>query len=230
MGVQDLQAYLEGGTVQGSCSNVDLVRIAKSMSARLVKQSQKKGGNHAPNQFSLVVDDWACGGQWNRMVMFLSQFVNSLKKANIDLIVFFNGCIEPQRMNEWIQQQQRTRLKVNQVLRHMATKGTPPPKVWWTAPVCLRTAVRMVLRHLEVTVMCTMDDHRQEVIAYCRENQLHGLLADDAEYAAFQPPRYFSARHLKLTYKIHDVIPRKEVLRRSRVGCLPCHSPWLQSS
>lgn len=46
-----------------------------------------------------------------------------------------------------------------------------------------------------------MDDHHQEVIAYCREYGFHGLLADDAEYAAFDPPRYFSSENLKLTYK-----------------------------
>lgn len=50
--------------------------------------------------------------------------------------------------------------------------------------------------------MCTMDDHHQEVIAYCREYGFHGLLADDAEYAAFDPPRYFSSEHIKLTYKV----------------------------
>lgn len=50
--------------------------------------------------------------------------------------------------------------------------------------------------------MCTMDDHHQEVIAYCREYGSHGLLADDAEYAAFDPPRYFSSEHIKLTYKV----------------------------
>lgn len=47
-----------------------------------------------------------------------------------------------------------------------------------------------------------MDDHHQEVIAYCREYGFHGLLADDAEYAAFDPPRYFSSENLKLTYKV----------------------------
>jgi hypothetical protein len=50
--------------------------------------------------------------------------------------------------------------------------------------------------------LCTMDDHHQEVIAYCRENGFHGLMADDGEYAVFDPPRYFSSEHLKLTYKV----------------------------
>lgn len=49
--------------------------------------------------------------------------------------------------------------------------------------------------------MCTVDDHHQEVIAYCRENQMFGLIAQDAEYAIFDPPRYFSAENLKLTFK-----------------------------
>lgn len=58
--------------------------------------------------------------------------------------------------------------------------------------------------------MCTMDDHRQEVIAYCREQELNGLIADDAEYAVFDPPRYFSSEQLKLTYKV-------TYLRRSKI-------------
>ena len=47
-----------------------------------------------------------------------------------------------------------------------------------------------------------MDDHHQEVIAYCRENNFSGIAADDADYAAFDPPRYFSSEQLKLTYKV----------------------------
>lgn len=62
-----------------------------------------------------IVSDWACGGQWNRMVTFLAEFVSSLQKANIDLVVFFNGCTEPQRMGEWVASQQKTRIRVNQV-------------------------------------------------------------------------------------------------------------------
>jgi hypothetical protein len=27
-------------------------------------------------------------------------------------------------------------------------------------------------------------------------------MADDGEYAVFDPPRYFSSEHLKLTYKV----------------------------
>ena len=51
-----------------------------------------------------------------------------------------------------------------------------------------------------------MDDHHQEVIAYCRENNYHGLIADDAEYVVFDAPRYFSSEQLKLTYKVCSFI------------------------
>ncbi|CAB0010324.1 unnamed protein product, partial [Nesidiocoris tenuis] len=227
MGIQDLQAYLESGDVEGSCVGVDLVRIARSQSMSRanqvvqppVKPHSKKASvpaaisNGPP--FSLVIDaeccldrlyggffsDWVCGGQWNRVTTFLGQFISSLKASNIELAVFFNGCTEPQRTDEWIAEQLRRRAKISQVLRHLVNKGTPPPKVWWTPPSCLKPTLRLVLRNLSVPVFVTMDDHKQEVIAYCRENGCHALVADDGEYIAFNPPRYFSARHLKLTYK-----------------------------
>lgn len=214
MGIQDLQTFLESSQVEGSCVGVDLVRIARTQAQKWIKQIQKKPLN-GNGKFSLVVDaeccldrlyggyfsDWVCGGQWNRVTAFLGQFVNSLHLANIELTVFFNGCTQGQRAREWVEEQLKARYKISMVLRHLSNKGTPPPKVWWTPPSCLRPTLRMVLRNLNVPVIVTMDDHKQEVIAYCRENQCHGIVADDAEYIAFDPPRYFSARHLKLTYK-----------------------------
>ncbi|KAJ9598879.1 hypothetical protein L9F63_026589 [Diploptera punctata] len=220
MGVQDLQSFLEGPNVTGGSVPVDLLRIARGVAQRHARQQQRGGKNagsqhSATNKLSLVVDgeccldrlyggyfsDWACGGQWNRMVQFLAVLIQTVQVSHIELAVFFNGSLEQQRMTEWIASQQEVRKKINQVLKHINTKGTPPPKVWWTAPVCLRTCLRMALRHLNVSVLCTMDDHHQEVIAYCRENGFHGLMADDGEYAIFDPPRYFSSEHLKLTYK-----------------------------
>ncbi|XP_042870963.1 constitutive coactivator of PPAR-gamma-like protein 1 isoform X2 [Penaeus japonicus] len=145
--------------------------------------------------------DWVCGGQWNRMVQFLAVLIQTVQSNNIELAVFFNGALEQQRLNEWSRSQIALRRNVNSVLKHVTVKGTPPPKVWWVAPVGLRTCLRMALRHLNIQVLCTMDDHHQEVIAFCRENNYHGLMAEDAEYIIFDPPRYFSSHQLKLTYK-----------------------------
>ncbi|KAL1116810.1 hypothetical protein AAG570_005280 [Ranatra chinensis] len=177
MGIRDLQNFLESCQVEGSCVGVDLVRIARTAAQKWAKQIYKKGP-HGSAKFSLVVDaeccldrlyggffsDWVCGGQWNRVTTFLGQFVSSLNVASIEIVVFFNGCTEQSRTQEWIQAQLRNRHKISQVLRHLNNKGTPPPKVWWTPPCCLRPTLRMVLRNLNVPVVVTMDDHKQEVI------------------------------------------------------------------
>ncbi|KAI4461927.1 constitutive coactivator of peroxisome proliferator-activated receptor gamma [Holotrichia oblita] len=215
MGIQDLQAFLESTALEGGAVSVDLLKIARNVTQRQQPQHAARKIRPIGNKLKLIVDaencldrlyggyfsDWACGGQWNRMLQFLTLLMHSIERGNIELAVVLNGTIEKSRMSEWIQEQASVRQKVGMVLKHINTKATPPPKIWWTPPTCLRTALRMALRHLDITVMCTMDDHHQEVIAYCREYGFHGLLADDAEYAAFDPPRYFSSEHIKLTYK-----------------------------
>ncbi|XP_074029508.1 constitutive coactivator of PPAR-gamma-like protein 1 homolog [Leptinotarsa decemlineata] len=215
MGISDLQTFLESPTLEGGAVSVDLLKIARNVTQRQQPHNANRKIRPIGNKLKLIIDaencldrlyggyfsDWACGGQWNRMVQFLSLLTTAIEHGSIELAVVFNGTIEQCRMNEWIAEQANIRQRVGMVLKHINTKATPPPKIWWTAPTCLNSALRMALRHLGVTVMCTMDDHHQEVIAYCREYGFHGLLADDAEYAVFDPPRYFSSENLKLTYK-----------------------------
>ncbi|KAK3851415.1 hypothetical protein Pcinc_041934 [Petrolisthes cinctipes] len=214
MVIQDLQRFLES-QVPGACVPVDLLKIAKSVGVRRGNQRGMPRGGYGPAPLTLVVDgeycldrlyggffsDWVCGGQWNRMVQFLAVLMQTVQNNNIELAVFFNGALEQQRLSEWARRETALRKNVNSVLKHVTVKGTPPPKVWWVAPVGLRTCLRMALRHLNIQVLCTMDDHHQEVIAFCRENNYHGLMAEDAEYIIFDPPRYFSSHQLKLTYK-----------------------------
>ncbi len=38
-------------------------------------------------------------------------------------------------------------------------------------------------------------------MSFCWENGYHGIMADDAEYAVVNPPRYFSAKSLKMTFQ-----------------------------
>lgn len=59
--------------------------------------------------------DWVCGGQWNRMVSFIQQLVTTLRGSSIEVVVFFNGAIEPQRLNEWIAFQRDEYKKSQQV-------------------------------------------------------------------------------------------------------------------
>jgi hypothetical protein len=87
------------------------------------------------------------------MVQFLAILIQHMQAGGIELVVFFNGSFESGRMTQWAAAQQNTRRNVASVLRHLGGKGTPPPKVWWVPPVCLRTCLRMALRHLNVTVV-----------------------------------------------------------------------------
>ncbi|KAF7387471.1 hypothetical protein HZH68_013148 [Vespula germanica] len=215
MGIQDLQAFLDSNCIPGGSVSVDLLKIARTVTQRQRNRLSKVLSPHSTTKLRLVLDgeccldrlyggyfsDWACGGQWNRMVQFLAVLIQATEMSGLELAVFFNGCFEASRRADWVQNQLQVRIKVNNVIKHITTKGTPPPKIWWTPPVCLRTSLRMALRYFNVAVLCSMDDHHQEVIAYCRENNFNGLIADDAEYAAFDPPRYFSSEQLKLTYK-----------------------------
>ncbi len=49
------------------------------------------------------------------MANFIRDLVKHLNNANIELIVFFNGAIEPQRMDEWIANQKEDYVKTQQV-------------------------------------------------------------------------------------------------------------------
>lgn len=212
MKVHTLQSFVDGGHIEGVSESVDLLHIARNFQGPRPKQNKIP---KPPKRLSLVLDaeccldrlyggffsDWICGGQWNRMLQFLHQLISCCQKGNIDLTVAFNGAFEQQRLTEWVQLQERNRQNINSVFRHIQNKGTPPPKVWWVPPVCLTTALRLALRYYNVPVICSMDDHHQEVLAYCRENSLAAIMGDDTEYLVFDPPLCFSASHIKLTFK-----------------------------
>jgi len=59
--------------------------------------------------------DWACGGQWNRMLQFLAVLIQAMEMSGLEIAVFFNGCFEPLRRADWVQHQLQVRAKVNNV-------------------------------------------------------------------------------------------------------------------
>ena len=48
----------------------------------------------------------------------------------------------------------------------------------------------------------SVEDHLQQVMRFCWENGFHAVMADDAEYAVVNPPRYLSAKSLKMTFQV----------------------------
>uniref|UniRef100_A0A8D8TL97 Constitutive coactivator of PPAR-gamma-like protein 2 n=1 Tax=Cacopsylla melanoneura TaxID=428564 RepID=A0A8D8TL97_9HEMI len=216
MGLQDLQTFIESGSIPGSCVAVDIVKIGRSF-ANKARKAQKFGnaGGYNHGELSLVLDaeccldrlyggfysDWACGGQWGHMLTFLSQFFEIAHQNNIDMTVFFDGTSDEARMKDWVEKQLQTREKIASVLKHIASKGTPPPKIWWIPPGALSSVLRMAFRTLHIPVGVSSENHKLEVLQYMAESGNTGLVADDAEYVAFQPPRYFSSKQLKLRFK-----------------------------
>ncbi|XP_022122884.1 constitutive coactivator of PPAR-gamma-like protein 1 homolog isoform X2 [Pieris rapae] len=196
MGIQDLQAFLENEGV-----GVDLFRIARTHPGgfRLVLDAEGCLDRLYGGYFS----DWACGGQWARCVQFLTTLAQALADHQVSLCVCFNGAhpTPPALPQHWIQTQATYRQRVNSVLRHIVTKGTPPPKVWWVPPTGLHSCLRTALRYLNIPIMVSSDDHCQEVVGLCREKAYAGLVGCSGEYLVFQPPRYFSSSQLKLTYR-----------------------------
>ncbi len=49
----------------------------------------------------------------------------------------------------------------------------------------------------------SVEDHHQDVMCFCWENGYHGVMADDSEYALVNPPRFFSAKSLKMTFQVY---------------------------
>lgn len=47
----------------------------------------------------------------------------------------------------------------------------------------------------------SVEDHKKEVMGFCWENGYHGILAEDAEYALCNPPRYISSKSLKMSFQ-----------------------------
>ncbi|KAI4878338.1 hypothetical protein NFI96_033693 [Prochilodus magdalenae] len=206
MGVQGFQEYIE----KHCPSAVVPVELQK-----LARGSLVGGGRQRPPQspLRLLVDaenclhrlyggfytDWVSGGQWNHMLGYLAALAKACFNGNIELLVCFNGALEKGRLHEWVKRQVNERQTAQQIVSHVQNRGTPPPKVWFLPPVCMAHCIRLALLRFRIGVVQSIEDHHQEVIALCRENGFHGLVAYDSDYALCNIPYYFSAHALKLS-------------------------------
>lgn len=208
MGLQDLQEFIENSCSKAAI-NVELDKVAW----------RKRGGgkNRIPsNQITplfVVLDsesclhrlyggsftDWVCGGQWNQMYQFAAALANSVRQLNIEMVVFFNGSLEKERIQCWSREQMVAKGNVRNVLNHVQKKGSPPPRAWFTPPVCLDHCLRLALQDCGIRVKQSHKDHHREVMAFCRGNAFHGIIGCSADYIVFDPPRYFSSHQFKLS-------------------------------
>ena len=50
-------------------------------------------------------------------------------------------------------------------------------------------------------------------MSFCWENGYHGILSDDGEFALYNPPKYFSAHELKLSFQVNILILQTLLLK-----------------
>lgn len=58
MGIQDLQTFIESGSIPGSCVPVDIVKIGRSFAAKAQRKHKYAAGSGYQGQLALVVSYW----------------------------------------------------------------------------------------------------------------------------------------------------------------------------
>ena len=113
-----------------------------------------KDGEHCLDRlYGGYFPDWTCGGQWNNMMAFLTTLFTNCHHANVHLAVFLNGALEASRFQKWVQDQMKIKANVNQVLKHLTKRMTPPPKVFWVPPCSVKLLLRLAIRSLNGTII-----------------------------------------------------------------------------
>jgi len=209
MGHRLLQSFLEA-----SCPDANVpVDFGKLIAAAKATSDGAAGGD-AVSGLKILIDaeccldrlyggmhaDWLAGGDWNNMVEFLTSLRDACQESGVTLVVFLNGALEVPHMAEWAKTQTVARAHVKTALKQCFRPRRVAGRLW-VAPAGLRTALRLALRHLGIEMACSTEEHRLEAMALTRERRLDGVMARHGSYVVFDPPRYFSAKLLKLTFK-----------------------------
>ncbi len=130
MGIEHLQEFIEKECSK-ACQPVDLLKLSREHTQQQLQKrgAPLRGRSLQYSRFHVVVDaescldrlyggyysDWVCGGQWNRMMHFLNNMMQACHAANMELVVFFDGAVESDRIYEWYTQQIEVKKKVAQV-------------------------------------------------------------------------------------------------------------------
>jgi len=220
--LNNLQDLIESYCKVEACREVDLREIAGV--ARFQGAS-----------FSVVLDvdgclrhlysgfyvDWIGGGQWNNVIEHLTRLVQSCRECGLTIVAYFNGTVDGSRFTEWCQQRADECSNIRNITRHITFKATPPPKLWWIPPAFLTAAIRLAFIGLGIPVITSVTDHRLELMTYCRENKVTGVIGNSADYLIFGHIRYFSAEKLKLKYS--GSMPTEEYLAEGLARKIDCH-------
>jgi len=220
--LNDLQEFVESFCKAEACRDVDLREIAgrarlqgTCLSVVLDVDSCLK------RLYSVFCADWIGGGQWRNVIEYLTRLIQNCRDCDVNVVAFFNGAVDGSRFTEWCEKRAAECSNVRNIALHIMNKATPPPKVWWIAPTFLTTSIRLAFISLGVPMVTSIADHRMELVTYCRENRVTGVIGNSAEYLIFGQIRYFSAEKFKLKYS--GSMQTEEYLTEGLARKLNCH-------
>jgi len=222
MTLNSLQDFVESFCKVEACREVDLREIAGAALFQGTCLSVVLDVDSCLSRlYSGFYADWIGGGQWRHVIEYLTRLIQSCRECGLTVVAFFNGAVDGCRFTEWCEKRATECSNVKNITLHIMNKATPPPKLWWIPPTFLITSIRLAFIALGVPVVTSITDHRFELVTYCRENRLTGVIGNSAEYLIFGQIRYFSAEKFKLKYS--GSMLTEEYLAEGLARKLDCH-------
>ena len=220
--LSDLQNLVESYCKAEACREVDLREIAGLARFQGTCLSVVLDVDSCLSRlYSGFYADWIGGGQWNNVIEFLTRLIRSCRECDLNIVAFFNGTIDGSRFTEWCRERADECSNIRNITHHIMLKATPPPKLWWIPPAFLTTAIRLAFFSLGVPVVTSVADHRLELVTYCRENNVTGIIGNSPEYLIYGHIRYFSGEKFKLKYS--GSITTEEYLAEGLAKKIDCH-------
>ena len=201
MGIQGLQEYVEA-KCPSACEEVNLKEVLhgkKSTNSNtpvlLVDTRSCLKHLYGPNT------DWVCGGQWNEMLRAVENFTRSFRQQNIQIVMYFDGEGESQKLHHWIKNQNDKRQLARQILSHVMKMQSYPGKRLYFPPPVVNTCLRLAFLSCGVSVCSSTGDLHKEMATYCKAEGFAGVISHHTDFLLFDVPNYFSADHLKFSKK-----------------------------
>jgi len=221
--LNNLQEFVESFCKAEACREVDLRELAGAARSQGTCFSVVLDVDSCLSRlYSGFFADWIGGGQWTNVIEYLTRMIQSCRECGLTVVAFFNGAVDGTRFSEWCEARAEECSNVRNITHHIMNKATPPPKLWWIPPSFLTASIRLAFISLGVPVVTSTADHRLELVTYCREHAVTGVIGSSAEYLIFGSIRYFSGEKFKLKYS--GSMPTEEYVAEGlakKINCNP---------
>lgn len=200
MGIQSLQEFIEtSGKYTTPFTKFLETRRNKTSNLLLVN------ADSCLRQFYHDNIDWVCGGQWSELFQYVEKFVRSFRQADVELIVFFDGCVNKKLLCQWAAKQETIREAVRDTLSHVIHSKNMPFRSKsrdFVPPGSLRIALRLAFRSCNVLVCSSLEDTLKETVLYCKDENCIGILGNQSQYFFYKIPSYISVGNTRWIKKI----------------------------